>query len=201
MEYDYDADGNRVSARLAPPGEPVTEAQCLVDAAGGLSHVVAALAAASNPTAHYARAADELLAVIREREIRYLHVEALGSVPAPISAAGAAIDGYPHSAFGEMLPHQGGDAQPYGFTGEPADRDTALAYHCARWLDADTGRFVSADPLLATPGAAIMLDGYAYAGNEPVTSVDPTGFLTDSQLGAKIHKHISFPPAPLTLAG
>ena len=50
------------------------------------------------------------------------------------------------------------------------DEDTGLMYFNARWYDADTGRFITEDP---------VKDGllwYAYANNNPLKFTDPTGF-------------------------
>lgn len=55
------------------------------------------------------------------------------------------------------------------FTGKKIDRDTGLYYFNARWYDPQLGRFVTEDPIK---------DGvnfYAYANNNPLRYVDPTG--------------------------
>src|SRR5882724_10593886 len=46
----------------------------------------------------------------------------------------------------------------------------------AREYDPSTGRFLSADPVLAADSPN-QLGGYDYAGNDPVTGSDPTGKL------------------------
>lgn len=62
-----------------------------------------------------------------------------------------------------------------GFVGGTDDTaDTGLTHLGAREYDPDTGRFISVDPLaeLTDPQT---LNGYAYAGNTPVTESDPSG--------------------------
>jgi RHS repeat-associated protein len=61
-----------------------------------------------------------------------------------------------------------------GFLGKPEDRTTGLTQLGARQYDPGLGRFLSVDPLLE-PNRPQTLNGYAYAGNNPVTSADPTG--------------------------
>ncbi|MFJ1672806.1 RHS repeat-associated core domain-containing protein [Streptomyces bottropensis] len=71
-----------------------------------------------------------------------------------------------------------------GFLGKPADADTGLTHVGAREYDPATGRFLSADPILA-PDDHESLNGYAYANNTPVTLSDPTGLrpITDCERG------------------
>lgn len=58
------------------------------------------------------------------------------------------------------------------------DGATGLTIVGARQYDPDTGRFITLDPLLET-GDPTQLNGYGYAGNNPVTHADPTGLRTD----------------------
>ena len=60
-------------------------------------------------------------------------------------------------------------ANPFGYAGEYTDEETGNIYLRARYYDPSTGRFLSEDP--AKDGT----NWYAYAGNNPVLYVDPTG--------------------------
>ncbi|MBI2570090.1 MAG: RHS repeat-associated core domain-containing protein, partial [Candidatus Schekmanbacteria bacterium] len=154
------------------------ETHYLVDPAGELSHVVADLDAAGNPTARYLRADDELLAVIRDGESRYVHADGIGSIRVLTDETGAVTDRYAYSAFGEPLAHDGADPQPYRFAGEPYDTSSGFAYHRARWMDPSAGRFASMDPWSGSPFDPASLHRYTYAANDPVLVVDPTGRMT-----------------------
>ncbi|MGW0337728.1 polymorphic toxin-type HINT domain-containing protein [Streptomyces sp. NPDC003011] len=69
-----------------------------------------------------------------------------------------------------------------GFLGMPADNGTGLTHIGAREYDPSIGQFISVDPVLA-PDQHQTLNGYGYAGNNPVTFSDPTGLYIDDGTG------------------
>src|SRR5690606_36053407 len=71
------------------------------------------------------------------------------------------------------------------FTGREWDGDAGLYYNRARWYDANTGRFLSEDPLQFEGGDANL---YRYAAGDPVNFLDPTGQSWLSSLFKKIGK-------------
>ncbi|HEY0534997.1 MAG TPA: RHS repeat-associated core domain-containing protein [Actinoplanes sp.] len=64
----------------------------------------------------------------------------------------------------------------HGFLGKPADTSTGLTLLGAREYDPSAGRFTTADPVLEQTDPT-QLNGYAYAGNDPVNKADPTGLM------------------------
>jgi len=73
------------------------------------------------------------------------------------------------------------------FLGKTTDAGTGLVDMGARKYDPATGRFLSADPVFQ-PGSPQTMGGYAYAGNDPVNSSDPTGLTKcDADPGACSH--------------
>jgi RHS repeat-associated protein len=58
-----------------------------------------------------------------------------------------------------------------------AQDPTGLIHIGARSYDPGTGRFISADPVLATDDGQ-QINGYTYAHNNPATFTDPTGLFT-----------------------
>jgi RHS repeat-associated protein len=64
---------------------------------------------------------------------------------------------------------------PYKFTGKELDSETGLYYFGARYYDAAQGRFMTPDTIVQSPGNPQTLNRYAYAGNNPLAFVDPTG--------------------------
>lgn len=64
-----------------------------------------------------------------------------------------------------------------GYIGGTDDNTTGLTHLGAREYDPETGRFLSADPVLdiADP---LSMNGYAYSNNSPVSHSDPSGLTT-----------------------
>ncbi|MEZ0090137.1 polymorphic toxin-type HINT domain-containing protein [Streptacidiphilus sp. EB129] len=62
---------------------------------------------------------------------------------------------------------------PNGYLDKPQDTNDALTTIGARQYDTTLGRFISLDPVLEA--APQQLNGYTYAGSNPVTSSDPSG--------------------------
>ncbi|AWW42162.1 hypothetical protein DN051_40150 [Streptomyces cadmiisoli] len=58
------------------------------------------------------------------------------------------------------------------------DQATGLTHIGAREYDQNSGRFLSADPIIdiANP---LQMNGYAYSSNSPITNSDPTGLCSD----------------------
>jgi RHS repeat-associated protein len=61
-----------------------------------------------------------------------------------------------------------------GLLNDPVDPVTGLTSVGDRWYDSSTGSFVSLDPLLEAT-SELGLNGYTYAGMNPVANSDPTG--------------------------
>jgi RHS repeat-associated protein len=61
------------------------------------------------------------------------------------------------------------------FTGQRTDDESGLMYYGARYYDPDVGRFITPDTIVQAPDNPQTLNRYAYAGNNPVNNIDPTG--------------------------
>jgi RHS repeat-associated protein len=184
VEHVYDADGNRVETTVTPSaGTPVTT-EYLVDTVGGLSHVVAESDGVAL-TALYVRAGDELLAVVRPSgqiwETRWVHHDAIGSVRALTDEAGLVTDETSCTAFGERIVDSGSDSLAYGFAGEPFDEATGLAYHRARWMDPEVGRFVGPDRFTGTAETPSTLHRHLYGNNNPLAFTDASGLFSEAE--------------------
>ena len=106
--------------------------------------------------------------------IEVYHTDRLGSVRAITDASGTVTATYRTDEFGIETASTGTSTQPYGFTGEPQDA-SGLSYLRARYYDPVLGRFTSRDTWPGTTAQPATLHRYAYAGNNPLTTTDPSG--------------------------
>ena len=98
----------------------------------------------------------------------YFLADHLGSTAALTTANGNVAEFQQYEPFGG---NNGSSLTRYGFTGRERDPSTRLLYYRARWYDPDQGRFLSEDPAGLSGG----LNFFAYAGNDPLSLVDPLG--------------------------
>jgi RHS repeat-associated protein len=117
----------------------------------------------------YGRAIDEILATNSSAGLGYLHPDALGSVVVATDSAGAVSAARRYDAWGVIEAGAAGEA--LGFAGREWDSDSELYYSRNRYLNAELGRFVSADPLGYIDGPNL----YAYVRGNPARFTDPYG--------------------------
>jgi len=102
------------------------------------------------------------------------HYNGIGSTVAMTDQDKNMVNKYYYTAFGILTNEEETIPQPfkyvaqYGIMYEP----NGLYYMRARYYDAETGRFISEDPI-GFGGGDVNL--YAYVGNNPVNFVDPLG--------------------------
>lgn len=86
-----------------------------------------------------------------------------------------------YGPFGEVISDSNPGFQPFAFAGGLYDPDTGLTRFGARDYDAAIGRWTARDPLSFAGNSANL---YAYAFNDPVNLIDPTGQIVPILLGA-----------------
>jgi RHS repeat-associated protein len=106
----------------------------------------------------------------------YIHADAQGSPVAATNPTGPLLWTEHYTPFGETLLNPTGNTNNTAFTGYLKDSDFALNYAQARYQDPATGRFLEADPMRE----ADQVNLYAYVGNDPVNTTDPTGTTTSN---------------------
>jgi RHS repeat-associated protein len=74
----------------------------------------------------------------------------------------------------------------YLYRGEQYDSDLNLYYLRARYFNPLTGRFLSTDPFEGSVIDPVSLQKYLYASADPVNSMDPTGWQTQSAGGGAV---------------
>jgi RHS repeat-associated protein len=102
------------------------------------------------------------------------HRDHLQSVRVVTKADGTKDDGATYRPYGEQMGFAGSTPQTKGFIGQRLDGESGLMFLHARYYDPQLGRFIQADP--SNPvGAGVGINRYAYAANNPVLHLDPSG--------------------------
>jgi RHS repeat-associated protein len=113
-------------------------------------------------------------------------VDGLGSTRALTDSNGLVSDRYAYEAFGEIIKQLGNTQNLYLFAGEQRDPNLGLDYLRARYLDVNTGRFISRDSFFGLQQQPTSLHKYLYANNNPINFTDPTGLFSLGELSASM---------------
>ena len=164
-EYLYDADGNRLIRR-----DPDATTLYLGSTELKLARPSNALSAT-----RYITAGAAIAVRTSDGQLNYQLVDHHGTAQETINAATQATTRRKFTPYGQNR----GAAPPVwpgekGFVGGTIDAATGLTHLGAREYDADTGRFVSVDPIMDSSDPQ-QIHGYAYSNNSPVTFTDPSG--------------------------
>ena len=102
-----------------------------------------------------------------------------------LTGTNAAIsDTYFYDAFGTTLTNTGTTTNFYRFAGEQFDSNLGFYYQRARYLNANSGRFVSRDSFAGHQANPMSLHRYYYCADDPVNKIDPSGH--DYALGVSL---------------
>ena len=101
----------------------------------------------------------------------FQHTDGLGS-PIGVTDLSGAIQGWRtvYEPYGDQVFTNEADGPAY--TGHVSDALTTLTYMQARYYDPVAGRFLSVDPVAASPES---FNRYWYANNNPYKYIDPEG--------------------------
>ena len=113
-------------------------------------------------------------------DLAYYHNDHLGSPRAMTNAWGAVTWRQDYMAFGQDYAATA-TGNNYKFNGKPQEA-AGLYYYGARYYNPELGRFVSCDPVMATPQNPQSLNPYNYCSNNPVCYVDPLGLYEESMI-------------------
>jgi RHS repeat-associated protein len=133
-------------------------------------------AAANSPSVEYIYAGGRVAKIV-SGAITYTYRDHLSTrVEADGSATVSRTFG--HFPFGEMW-YETGSASKWKFTTYERDSESGLDYANARFNSSSQGRFMSIDPLAGRIGYPQSLNRYAYAANDPINLIDPSGARAD----------------------
>jgi RHS repeat-associated protein len=98
-----------------------------------------------------------------------------GNVRILTDATGVVTDRYDYDAFGNIIGQAGTTPNVYLYSGEQEDRQLALYYLRARYMNVITGRFWTMDNYPGRLFEPVSLHKYLYAGDNPTNAIDPSG--------------------------
>ncbi|MGH2607886.1 MAG: RHS repeat domain-containing protein [Tepidiformaceae bacterium] len=102
----------------------------------------------------------------------YYLADGLGSTVKTVDASGNVVNSYTYDIYGKKTSSTGSQANEFDFAGQQTD-PTGLQYLRARYVDPETGVFISREPLAARIGW--LGNPFGYAGGNPASLIDPTG--------------------------
>ncbi|MDE7156492.1 MAG: hypothetical protein K2O02_00730 [Lachnospiraceae bacterium] len=194
--YTYDYEGNRITKKT----NEEEEIWYLNDTFGELTQIALELSKdIGNSTQeenvysvkkYYTRGVDLLgVDILEENNYTYKRKQYImdghGSVTALAESdekCTAITDTYTYDAYGSLLEHTGDTDNEYLYTGEQYNESTGLYYLRARYMNPQTGTFISMDSYAGTLDSPVSLHKYLYANANPVMYSDPTGYFSLSEL-------------------
>jgi RHS repeat-associated protein len=170
-QYAYDADGNRVQSSTA-----AGTTRFLVDTMNntGMSQVLEEKNAGGVLQARYSYGS-ELLAMARNGAPSFHVRDPFGSTRALSDTSAALTDQYQYDSYGNTVSSVGSTVNANRYRGQWQDVDSGLYQLRARYYNPGLGRFMTRDPLAGKPLVPTSLHRYAYANQDPVNSMDPSG--------------------------
>ena len=175
ITYDYDESRTLVARKVTDQYDVViSHEEYLVDYRNpiGYSQVVATRDGQTRMPIEVNTYSDEIKSQTQSKAgtHQFLHTDSLGSIRSLTSYETS--EQYDYTAFGSKL-EGSGSLTNYAFTGQVADSSTNLQYHRARWLDTQSGRWNSSDPVFDFPNN--WGNQYSYAGLNPARLFDKSG--------------------------
>lgn len=183
VTFAYDPFGRRVSKTVVVGGVTTVHQYVHDDEDVVLEYVNGVL------TSHsvHGPGIDEPLALVRSGGTGsgnyFYHADGLGSVLKLTDAAQNVVQSYGYDSFGKVTA-VGSINQPYTYTGMEYDPETGKYFVRFRYYDADSGRFLSRDPLSFAAGDVVLTN---YVGGNPVNYTDPWGLFGDGMKKGKLY--------------
>ena len=169
ITYGYDADGIRVTSSANG-----TTTYYLVDHNRDYAQVLEERDAASVLTASYIYG-DDLISMTRGSVESFYHYDGNGNTRQLTGSSENVTDTYTYDAFGNIVDRTGVTENNYLYAGEQYDFNIGFYYLRSRYLNVQTGRFLTPDTYPADIFDPATLHRYLYVANNPVNYVDPAG--------------------------
>ena len=126
----------------------------------------------------------------------YIYVKnSSGEIVGVADVNGNLIASYTYDAWGKVTSVTGsntaiGELNPFRYRGYYYDSDIQMYYLQLRYYDPEIGRFINADDVhyLGITETDISYNAFVYCGNNPVNDIDPTGYVSLSDIGDAFKK-------------
>jgi RHS repeat-associated protein len=166
-QYGYNGDGTRLRQIIA--GVPTTYTQ---DLAAPLLVVLQSKTGVT--TTKYLYSLGTRPVAQNTTAWEYLLPDALGSVRQIVDANGNVTLAESYEPYGTVLTSTGTASSIFGYAGEQIDT-TGLIYLRARYMNPRLGIFLARDPWSGDVMRPGSMNGWNYAGGNPIIRVDPSG--------------------------
>jgi RHS repeat-associated protein len=169
----YDGDGNRVSKTVNG-----LTTKYLVDTNNltGYAQVVEELQ--NNLVVKQYTYGLDLISQKQSSGVSFYNYDGHGSVRGLSNNLGNVTDTYAYDAFGTIIEKTGNTDNNYLYAGEQFDADLGFYYNRARYLNVETGRFISQDSYEGNNQSPLSLHKYLYANADGINKTDPSGLTT-----------------------
>jgi RHS repeat-associated protein len=213
-QWDYDSDDTRILERSFNRSNQLIRSEIKLhpDNRNGLGLEIIKVPNQADETKQYITSPMGTIGYIKTTNgttsITYWHTDHLGSISAISDANGTLTESLNYEAFGQR---RNADGSPdlanqlsatvtdRGFTGHEHLDDQRLIHMNGRIYDPFLAKFLSPDPYIQSPYNTQSFNRYAYTWNNPLNSIDPTGYISWSDVGRGIRSIVGFGVAP-TLA-
>jgi RHS repeat-associated protein len=187
--YAYNADGLRISQTAIPATGSQIKTEYLVDPSYAYANVVERFSkvGSAQPTLSAVYTFGEGIVAQTTFDAgaateRFIQSDGFGSTRFLTNTAGTITDKLDYDAFGNELNREGDANVEHLYRGEQFDANLGWYYLRARYMDPSQGRFVTMDPFSGITQDPVSLHRYLYAHSNPVNGIDPSGYLTLTEL-------------------
>ncbi|WP_324282065.1 RHS repeat-associated core domain-containing protein [Cyanobacterium aponinum UTEX 3222] len=106
-------------------------------------------------------------------DVVWLLRDYLGTIRDLVDNTGDVVNHLTYDSYGNVVSETDASVDSrYRFTGREWDEEIELYYYRTRYYSAESGRFISVDPISFKSGTYNL---YGYVDNSPISNVDPSG--------------------------